>query len=148
MVGMIGQIIVTIGLWISNNMYIDYALVLIMGWAVTGKHFVGYSYLLELQPQNKQVFVGTAMLMFEALAYLSICAYFYFISKWWHYIEIPTISLALLGVVCSYFLPESPRYLLSQHKFEHAKEVFSVIAKWNGKYPDIAKEFVFKDEID
>lgn len=56
-------------------------LLLVLGWAVTGKQFVGYSYLIELQPQSKQVIVGSLEFMFEAVAYFAVCAFFYWISK-------------------------------------------------------------------
>ena len=32
----------------SKNVYFDYMLLLIIGWAVTGKQYVGFSYLLEI----------------------------------------------------------------------------------------------------
>jgi len=51
--GMISQILMTVGLLLSHSTNIDYVLLLVMGWAVTGKQFVGYSYLLELQPAYK-----------------------------------------------------------------------------------------------
>ena len=86
--------------------------------------------------------------MFEALAFLSVCTYFYCISKWWHYIEIPSVSLALLGVVVCYFLPESPRFLVSQNRFDEARKVFGTIAKHNGVGEQVAKDLYFKEEME
>jgi ABC-type phosphate/phosphonate transport system permease subunit len=92
---------------------------LILGWAVTGKQFVGYSYLIELQPTNKQVMTGSIEFMFEATAYFLVCAFFYWVSKYWQFVMLPTIILALIGtLVTAVYVPESPRYLISQHKFD------------------------------
>jgi len=88
------------------------------------------------------------MFMFEAFAYLSVCAYFYLISKWWHYVMIPSIGLAVLGVAVCYYLPESPRFLVSAHKFDQARQVFGRIAKYNGLKSDLANDFVFKEELE
>jgi len=57
--------------------------------------------------------------MFEALAYFSVCAFFYWVSKKWHYVMLPTIGLAVLGGLLSWrFLPESPRFLASTNRFD------------------------------
>ena len=91
--------------------------------------------------------MGTAMFMLEAVAYLSICAYFSMISKYWQYVEIPTIGFAVFGVFIVYFLPESPRFLLSQNRFTDLREVLNRIAKINGKDPKTANYIQFKEEL-
>lgn len=58
---------------------------LAFGWAMTGKQFVGYTYLIELMPHNKQVLIGSAEFMTEAIVYLLCCAYFVWVSKVWYY---------------------------------------------------------------
>lgn len=111
--GMCSQVLATIGLLVSHEQLIHYILLLVLGWAVTGKQFVGYSYLIELQPESKQVMTGSIEFMFEAVAYFSVCAFFYWVSKQWHYVMIPTIILAVVGTsVTALFIPESPRYLV------------------------------------
>lgn len=127
--GMACQLIATCGLLVSTSEVANYLLLLVLGWAVTGKQFVGYSYLIELQPKSKQVLIGSAEFMFEAVAYFSVCAYFYWVSKYWQFVMLPTIALALLGAILTHFyLPESPRYLISQHKYDQARGVFQVIS--------------------
>lgn len=119
LIGMGCQVMATLGLLLSTSEIIDYMLLLILGWSITGKQYVGYTYLLELQPKDKQVMAGTAEFMFEALAYFSVCAFFYWVSKQWHYVMLPTIGLAVLGALMSWrFLPESPRFLASTNRFD------------------------------
>jgi multisubunit Na+/H+ antiporter MnhC subunit len=43
-------------------------------------------------------------------------------------------------------MPESPRFLVSVHKFEKARHVFNLMARWNGKSPDMADKFLFHEE--
>lgn len=96
--------------------------------------------------------------MFEAVAYFSVCAYFYWVSKYWHFVMLPTIVLALLGssVVAAY-VPESPRFLISQHKFDQARQAFQVIARYNlrgfsrsrrDESSPLFRDIIFKEEID
>lgn len=84
--GMLIQIGVTIGLLFSKNATTTYLLMSAFGVAITAKQFVGYAYLLEILPSSKQVVIGSMEFVLEALCYLSICLYFYFISKEWQYI--------------------------------------------------------------
>jgi Sugar (and other) transporter len=75
---------------------------------------------------------GSIEFMFEAVAYFSVCAFFFWVSKYWHYVMIPTIVLAIIGsTVIALYIPESPRYLVSQFKFDQARKVFSTIYKYN-----------------
>jgi len=85
--------------------------------------------------------MGTAMFMLEAVAYLSICAYFSIVSKYWQYVEIPAIGFAVFGVIVVYFLPESPRFLLSSNRFTELRDTLNRIAKINGKNPNTANYF-------
>lgn len=43
-------------------------------------------------------------------------------------------------------MPETPRFLLSQKQYEKARAVFNIMARWNGKSPDTADNFVFENE--
>lgn len=44
----------------------------------------------------------------------------------------------MICVVCIYFLPESPKYLISKKKYDEAREALTIIAKMNN----------YKDKID
>ena len=54
--------------------------------------------------------------------------------------------LATTGVICLYFMPESPRFLLSVKKFDEARKVFNIYARVNGKGINVADNFEFKEE--
>ena len=67
----------------------------------------------------------------EALTYVIATIYFWKISKqWFWYCSIGYIW-QLISLICLYWMPESPRYLLKSGKFEQAREAFNRIAKMN-----------------
>ena len=48
LLGMSCQLMATAGLLISRSELVDYLLLMLLGWSITGKQYVGYTYLLEL----------------------------------------------------------------------------------------------------
>ena len=65
--------------------------------------------------------IGTIEFIFEGLVFLVITVYFGWINKHWQYIQFPTVTFGLIGVVFLYFQPESPRFLVSVKRFEEAR---------------------------
>ena len=55
--------------------------VLLIGFSVTGKQYVGWNYLLELMPKNKSVAVGTAEFVAEGVVFILITIFFKWICK-------------------------------------------------------------------
>lgn len=124
-----------------------FGLTLIMGLALTGKQYVGYTLLLENMPKSKQVLIGSLEFVMEALVIFLICAYFLWISKDWRFLMIPTLALSIIGTLFMFFQPESPRFLVSKGRYDEARKVFNLIAKRNGKGDNFAEFFIFKEEI-
>ena len=59
--------------------------------------------------------IGSLEFMFEAVAYFCVCAYFYWVSKYWHFVMLPTIVLALIGAtVTAVYLPPLPKLTLKE----------------------------------
>ena len=75
----------------------------------------------------------------EAVVSLLICVYFDTISKNW-------IPLMFFRFIYVYFMPETPRFLVSQKKFVEAREVFAKMARFNRTTVDTSV-FVFENEV-
>ena len=136
MIGLAIQSTATICVLLTSNYHVACFLCFVIGFGVTGKQYVGWNYLLEMQPQNMQVKVGTLEFIFEAAVYICVTIYFGWISKRWQFIQIPTITFGVVGIVFLYLQPESPRYLVSVGRFDQARKSFSRIAKFNGQDDD------------
>eukprot|EP00347_Sterkiella_histriomuscorum_P021446 403333947 len=146
LIGMILQIFVTAAYLISDSLTFAYILTFLIGLACTGKQFVGYSYLIEMQQSKHQIVVGSLEFIYEALIYLFVILYFSFLSKNWKYIQIPTIGFGVIGTMYLFFQPESPRFLICSKKYDEARKVFNLIAIKNGKSKDTALDFIFVEE--
>jgi MFS family permease len=136
----------TIVVLFSTNAYLDYLCLFIVGISVTMRYYIGYTYNVEMQPHSHQVLAGSMQFIAEAIVFLFVCYYFYKISKYWRPLQIPNIVLTTIGLVFIYRMPETPRFLVSVHKFEKARTVFKTMARWNGKSPTIADSFLFHEE--
>ena len=61
---------------------------------------------------------------------------------------IPAVGLALLGALFVSICPESPKFLISQHKYEEARASLNIIGYYNKREIGISNGFIFKEEID
>ena len=82
----------------------------------------------------------------EAVVSLLICIYFDFISKYWIPLQYPNLALTFIGFVYVWYMPETPRFLVSVKKFDQARLVFARMAKING-FSVNTNTFIFENEI-
>ena len=75
-----------------------------------------------------------------------VTTYFGWVSKEWQYIQIPTISVGVIGVIFLFLSPESPRFLVSVKRYNQARNALKKIATVNGLDPQIADKFIFPKE--
>ena len=92
---------------------------------------IGYLYLLEMMPKHLQTSVGTIWGISDAATYLFATLYFWKVSKDWFYFVLFGYFLNLISAIGAWFLPESPRYLLSMGKIDELKDVMQIVADTN-----------------
>ncbi|CDW78040.1 solute carrier family member 5 [Stylonychia lemnae] len=146
LIGMAIQILTTVGVLMNSNIMVAYALFFIIGFGVTGKQFVGFSYLVEMQPHYTQAYVSSFEFIFEAFVYLFVVIYFSLISKTWQYVGIPSLGLGVIGCLSLLSQPESPRFLISVGEYEKARQVFKRIARVNNQDPSKFDKVSFAEE--
>jgi len=69
----------------------------------------------------------------EGLVFVYTTIYYWKIDKHWFYILSFGYFLAAVSMIGSFFLPESPVYLINAAELEKAKESLEKIAKVNGR---------------
>ena len=85
--------------------------------SLTARYYVGYSFNIEMSPKSHQPLVSTIQFLSESLVYIFICLYFMFFTKNWIYLQIPNIGLSFMGILFLYTMPETPRFLVAQHRY-------------------------------
>ncbi len=55
MIGLVIQSFITILFLFNRSYHLAYLLCFLLGFGITGKQYVGWNYLLEMQPSNKQL---------------------------------------------------------------------------------------------
>ena len=84
-----------------------------MGIDYTALFIVGYIYLSEFCEEKMRPAITTVALVIHAECTTLCSFYFNFIAKEWWYFQLLAIFASLLSFISVFFMPESPRYLLS-----------------------------------
>jgi MFS family permease len=131
-IGCFLQILWCFAFYFARNLYAYYAIFLISGITVAKNIWV-YIYSTESVPEKYQLLVGAVWLSNDVIvAVLPTAIYFYSGGKNWQTIFIPTLVLPFISFGLSFFLPESPRYLMAKKEFKALKDTFETYAKVNG----------------
>jgi MFS family permease len=89
---------------------------------------------MEIVPEKSKNFMNYLFLISEACTPMLLgSTYFYLHGKEWKHLFLLSLILAPLGTILLFFIPKSPRYLLSINKEEEAKAELKAIAKFNSK---------------
>ena len=68
-----------------------------IGFSLTAKQYIGFSYLLEMHPMSKYPLIGCAEFIWESIINIFITVYFAWIDKNWYYMLIPSLAFGLVG---------------------------------------------------
>lgn len=102
----------------------------IFGLAAVGRCSISFLYLMELLPTSRhQVLVGTILHVNNASVGVIGCLYFWKVSKNWLWLEMFAGGLDLVAMVGTLLrMPESPKYLVGQKRYEEARDAINYIA--------------------
>lgn len=116
---------------IFSNKNLYYFLIYLIGFGSSARMAVGYVYLNELIPSKSIPMVSSIGLFFVSESVVMAAVYFWFISKDWRPFEMFGVCLAIFTLSSSLWIPESPKFLISQKRYEEAMDVFRKIARIN-----------------
>ena len=94
---------------------------------------VGYVYLMELMPAKVQTTVTSLWSAMETTIYIIATIYYWKISKQWIWFSLIGFVWNIISAALTFWVPESPRFLLSIGKTDEAKVSLEKIASWNRK---------------
>ena len=93
------------------------AVIFLTGASMSLTFTVGFIYLIELMPKNRQAIVSTVQNIVAVLTVIACALYFAFVSKNCQWFLLIGYCLQLSQIYTLRFVPESPRWLFaSQHK--------------------------------
>ena len=89
----------------------------------------------ELLPKEKQTMVGTILQLNNGVVAIYCVIYYWFISSWWIPIQVFGGVLTFVSEAGVWFLPESPKFLLTKKRYDETRAAINFIAKWNNQKP-------------
>ena len=103
-----------------------------MGLCASGRMQVSYVYLTELLTVTKTKrfgpFINASQLLPQVLASIA----FQHITRYTIAFELFALILTgLVLVIATFFLPESPKYLINKNRFDEARTTLNTIARFN-----------------
>ncbi|TNV80510.1 hypothetical protein FGO68_gene767 [Halteria grandinella] len=128
---MIGHFVFFGAIILSHSRVLTTVLMFLLGMSSVGRATVGYLYMMELSPLKQQTTIGTLLQIFNTFVTIFACFFFYYISKQWQWFEIIGLVINLIVIVCVVFMPESPKYLYAQRRWDDMRKNLNVIAKLN-----------------
>jgi MFS transporter, SP family, sugar:H+ symporter len=136
---MLLQLASLIGIYISRSVAVTTGLIFFFGMGGVGRSSISYLYMQEFLPQNRQTLVGTVLQLNNGFVAVYTVIYYWFISKQWLYINIFAGFLTALSMVGVFFLPESPKFLITLRRYDEARAAINVITRVNKKEPFTSK---------
>lgn len=82
-------------------------------------------------PKQNQTACAVIFTIIDGISYLMVTIYFWQISKEWTWIVLVGYIFNVIGAILSWFLPESPSYLMSLDRYDELIAMFKRIAKYN-----------------
>ncbi|XP_038583265.1 solute carrier family 22 member 2-like [Micropterus salmoides] len=104
----------------------------IFGFAVKGGWMTSYVLLTEIVGVEYRRMVGTLYQMFFSVGILILPLLAYFITDW-RWLQVVITAPYMLFLTYYWFIPESPRWLISQNNSSKALEIVEAMAKENKK---------------
>ena len=131
-VSILGTIISSICGSLSPNVWVLFALNILVGGCSVACFSTLYVYQLEYVPPSFRAISGALMQLGITLSGVLLDGFAYYI-RYWRHLKVYTSLPCILSLVAIVIFPESPRWLLSTGKVDKAKKVIARICRFNGQ---------------
>jgi len=111
-----------------------------VSWKIAGFMLMGVAHLkgsislvsmYELVKPRLKMRAGTVVQTIDTATLLVSCLCYSYVSNNYYGVQVVSFSVSILGLLLTFILPESPKWLLSQSRYEDAAKVMNYIAKLN-----------------
>lgn len=118
---------------INTSFWVQVVLLFLMGLNSPTTYVIGFGYLQELVDNKHKSIYATFWNLSEGLIFVITTIYYWKISSHWVYILSFGYFLCALSLVGSFFLPESPVFLVNEGRLGEARKSFDYIARFNNR---------------
>ncbi|XP_033116929.1 organic cation transporter protein-like [Anneissia japonica] len=115
-----------------------------IGGASMGIYLVAFVISTEIVGPKPRTFTGIVIELFFAIGYMLLAILAYFIRSWRH-LELAASIPIILTFIMYPFIPESPRWLVTQQRYKEATDILKKMAEENGTV--LPSEFSEPDEM-
>lgn len=129
----------------SNSIEKSTAFMILVGMTWPGKRVCGLNYILEFLPESAHTTYIQIFTMFDYPSILLISFAYQYMSADWYPQQILGLILSTVCLAYSVFLPESPKYLYINNKFDKAHKIIRDLQFINGALDQ--KPFKFDTEV-
>ena len=108
------------GMYITSHWSVIITMTFLLGLITSLRIQVGYNYLIEFFPKSRQVFAGTCWCIMDALVFMITTLYFWKVDRDWSNYFFFVFGANIIGLIGTFFLPESPLILHNLGKEDEA----------------------------
>ena len=94
---------------------------MLLGASATARVQLSFMVLLENLPSNHHALFGSSIFVFETMIGMISVVYFSFISKNWFWLVLVGYIMEVIAAVGSFFISETPKYLMKAKRHEDFK---------------------------
>ena len=114
--------------------YVIIAMFFVHGLGRTGSVIIGYIIVTDIAPERTHAMLTAITSFSEGLVFIELTVYYRFISKHTSYtLYFNLVLTAICATLMLIFVPESPKWLYEQQRYQECHEIMEKVASVNGK---------------